>query len=192
MQFDNQKTRNVADVVARILAGESAQQEPQMLEEKLKGNQHKIDANKNNKVDAHDFELLRAQKEKEKANSQKFGKDVKEEAEQLDEIGDTPAGKKMLGKYIKKRTKQLPGIERSYQMTPYDDDEPMGAKSIKKYQKKVNKGIGRAIDRLTKEEVEEVDEALVGNQHKIDMNKNQKIDAQDFHLLRKIKKARAK
>lgn len=41
-------------------------------------------------------------------------------------------------------------------------------------------------------EEEQVDEALVGNQHKIDMNKNQKIDAQDFHLLRKIKKARAK
>jgi len=35
-------------------------------------------------------------------------------------------------------------------------------------------------------------EALTGNQHKIDMNKNQKIDAHDFHLLRKIKKARTK
>jgi len=63
MQFDNQKTRNVADVVAKILAGESAKQEPKMLEEGLKGNQHKIDANKNNKVDAHDFKLLRAKKE---------------------------------------------------------------------------------------------------------------------------------
>jgi hypothetical protein len=41
-------------------------------------------------------------------------------------------------------------------------------------------------------EEEQVDEALVGNQHKIDMNKNQKVDAHDFHLLRKIKKARAK
>lgn len=41
-------------------------------------------------------------------------------------------------------------------------------------------------------EEEQVDEALVGQQHKIDMNKNQKIDAHDFHLLRKIKKARAK
>ena len=77
MQFDNQKTRNVADVVAKILAGESAQ--PQQLDEELKGNQHKIDANKNNKVDAHDFKLLRAQKEKEKANSMKYGKDVKEQ-----------------------------------------------------------------------------------------------------------------
>jgi hypothetical protein len=47
------------------------------LIESLKGNQHKIDKNKNNKIDTHDFKLLRAQKE---------------EVEQLDEIGDTPAG----------------------------------------------------------------------------------------------------
>jgi hypothetical protein len=86
MQFDNQKTRNVADVVAKILAGESAKQEPQMLGEELVGNQHKIDANKNKKIDAHDFKLLRAQKDKEKANSQKFGKDVKEDVEELDEV----------------------------------------------------------------------------------------------------------
>jgi len=33
------------------------------LIESLKGNQHKIDKNKNNKIDAHDFEILRAQKE---------------------------------------------------------------------------------------------------------------------------------
>jgi hypothetical protein len=81
MQFDNQKTRNVADVVAKILAGESAKQKPQMLGEELVGNQHKIDANKNKKIDAHDFKMLRAQKDKEKANSQKFGKGVKEETE---------------------------------------------------------------------------------------------------------------
>jgi hypothetical protein len=79
MQFDNQKTRNVADVAARIMAGESVKTQPEMLEEELKGNQHKIDVNKNNKVDAHDFKLLRAQKDKEKANSMKFGKDVKEQ-----------------------------------------------------------------------------------------------------------------
>ena len=85
MQFDNQKTRNVADVVAKILAGESAKQEPQMLGEELVGNQHKIDANKNKKIDAHDFKLLRAQKDKEKANSQKFGKDVKEEVGEIEE-----------------------------------------------------------------------------------------------------------
>jgi preprotein translocase subunit YajC len=89
MQFNNEKTRNVADIVAKILAGESAQTQPEMLEEELKGNQHKIDANKNNKVDAHDFKLLRAQKEKEKANSMKFGKNVKEETEEIDEATPT-------------------------------------------------------------------------------------------------------
>ena len=86
-------------------------------------------------------------------------KRVDEETEQLDEIGDTPKGKKMLGSYLKKRTKQIPGIERNYQMTPYEDG-PMGAKTIKKFQKKVNKGMGRAIDRLTKEEAEQIDEKI--------------------------------
>lgn len=41
---------------------------------------------------------------------------------------------------------------------------------------------------VRKEETEEVDEALVGNQHKIDANKNGKVDSHDFHLLRKRKK----
>ena len=83
MQFDNQKTRNIADVAAKILAGESEKQEPKMLEEELKGDQHKIDANKNNKIDAHDFKLLRSKKK------------VEEETEQIDEIkmADLPATK---------------------------------------------------------------------------------------------------
>jgi hypothetical protein len=44
------------------------------MSEELKGNQHKIDANKNGKVDAHDFHLLRKKKK------------VAEEAEGLDEL----------------------------------------------------------------------------------------------------------
>jgi len=59
----------------------------QIMGEQLKGQQHKIDANKNNKIDAHDFKILRAQKDKEKANSLKYGKQVKEEQEQIDEMG---------------------------------------------------------------------------------------------------------
>ena len=54
------------------------------LKEELKGNQHKIDANKNGKVDAHDFKLLRAKKS------------MKEE-EQIDEAFPTVAdGEKSL------------------------------------------------------------------------------------------------
>lgn len=41
-------------------------EEEQEVEEELKGNQHKIDANKNGKIDAHDFQLLRAKKNRTK------------------------------------------------------------------------------------------------------------------------------
>lgn len=45
--FKDKVTQSVADAAAKIMA------------EELKGNQHKIDKNKNNKIDAHDFKLLR-------------------------------------------------------------------------------------------------------------------------------------
>ncbi len=44
--------------------------------------------------------------------------------------------------------------------------------------------------KLSKEEVEQTDEALKGNQHKIDANKNGKVDGHDFKILRNAKKAR--
>ena len=85
-----------------------------------------------------------------------------EEAEQLDEIGDTPAGKKALGSYVKKRTKQLPDIEVGYQMAEPGPE----LKGYTKLKKKVNTGIGRAVDRLTKEEAE-IEEAWPGTpEHK--------------------------
>jgi hypothetical protein len=46
------------------------------VDEELKGSQHKIDANKNNKIDAHDFKLLRSKKKvKEDAEESKLPKD---------------------------------------------------------------------------------------------------------------------
>jgi len=61
---------------------------------KLTGNQHKIDANKNGKVDAHDFKLLRKKKK------------VAEEAEQIDELSDTAKHKYLdkADKYIMNKT----------------------------------------------------------------------------------------
>jgi hypothetical protein len=49
--YNDKSLKSVADAVAKI-----------MQNEELKGNQHKIDANQNGKVDAHDFKLLRAKK----------------------------------------------------------------------------------------------------------------------------------
>jgi hypothetical protein len=48
--FNDKALKSVAEAAAKIMG------------EQLKGNQHKIDANKNGKVDAHDFKLLRAGK----------------------------------------------------------------------------------------------------------------------------------
>jgi len=150
MQFNNQKTRNVADAVAKILAGESAKQEPKMLEEELKGNQHKIDANKNNKVDAHDFKLLRAKKEVKK-----------EEVEQIAELK-----KSTLGSYVKKAAKDQAGDAFEHgedEHRQYGDpgEDPDRDKDIKDRERRManrEKGIGRAVKRLTKEEVEQEEE----------------------------------
>jgi hypothetical protein len=49
--FNDKALKSVAEMAAKI-----------MQNEELKGNQHKIDANQNGKVDAHDFKLLRAKK----------------------------------------------------------------------------------------------------------------------------------
>ena len=137
MQFDNQKTRNVADVVAKILAGESAKQEPQMLGEELVGNQHKIDANKNKKIDAHDFKLLRAQKDKEKANSQKFGKDVKEEVGEIEEASKEKEEKfhMSLDKLVHKTFGHSPAEKKEKMKEEAELDEAMFP-GTKEYEKK--------------------------------------------------------
>ena len=44
--------------------------------------------------------------------------------------------------------------------------------------------------KLSTEEVEQTDEGLKGSQHKIDANKNGKVDGHDFKILRNAKKAR--
>jgi hypothetical protein len=64
--------------------------EDEKVYEELKGNQHKIDANKNGKLDAHDFHLLRKKKK------------VAEEAEQIDELS-----KETKASYMKKAGSQV-------------------------------------------------------------------------------------
>ena len=47
---------------SKKMAEEEEGEEKETVKEALSGNQHKIDANKNNKIDAHDFKSLRAKK----------------------------------------------------------------------------------------------------------------------------------
>lgn len=53
--YKDKLTKSVADAVRQV----TEHREPQVLNEELKGNQHKIDANKNGKIDAEDFKKLR-------------------------------------------------------------------------------------------------------------------------------------
>lgn len=64
------------------------------------GKQHKIDANKNGKIDAHDFKLFRKKK------------GVKEEVEDLDELS-----KQTLSAYIKKAGPQIAGLRQKHGLT---------------------------------------------------------------------------
>jgi hypothetical protein len=104
-----------------------------IMDEELKGNQHKIDVNKNNKVDAHDFKLLRAQKEKEKANSMKFGKNVKEQVK--------------------------PEVEKSFPATGVTKHAPVKGVSYMPKDKEKEKANSMKYGRQVKEETEELEEA---------------------------------
>ena len=86
------KPQGVRKVAGTAYGGSKQKHEPE-IEEDLKGNQHKIDANKNGEIDSHDFKLLRGKK---KANE-----DI-----ELDEreLSPTEADKKE--KYVKSMNKK--------------------------------------------------------------------------------------
>jgi hypothetical protein len=88
--FNDKSLKGVADAVSKI------------MDEELKGNQHKIDANKNGKVDAHDFKLLRAKKgmkeEAEKMASKDHDGDGKVESGKAEYLGSRIRAAKASGK----------------------------------------------------------------------------------------------
>jgi hypothetical protein len=125
--------------------------------EELKGNQHKIDKNKNGKVDAHDFKLLR-----------------KEEVEELDELS-----KGTLGSYVKKASSDMAvklrsGSEFDNKASAIEkqtnrgnmNNYASGREAEKNRDKayggylKRKRGITKAVDKLTKEEVQFSEEEI--------------------------------
>ena len=113
--------------------------------EELKGDQHKIDANKNGKVDAHDFKLLRAKKK------------VQEEAEQIDEKkyepeeynADAAAARKKREAHAEARRQKA-------------EDEALGGDkpTVRKVAGKAYGGAAQKDD--VNEEVEQIDEVSLG------------------------------
>jgi hypothetical protein len=81
-------------------AVKSITEKKEMEKEELKGNQHKIDMNKNNKIDAHDFAILRSKK-----------KGVKEEIDPEKTTTDTLKGReeKSPNPFLTKKVLFAPG-----------------------------------------------------------------------------------
>ena len=190
------------------------------VEEELKGKQHKIDKNKNGKIDAHDFKLLRKEEAEELDESVFDSKDaaqsfvnklktkhddgnyhvkadngkhrvthayypnstvkkqiarIKEEAQQIAELS-----KKTTGSYLKKATQDYADRhgeegenqgwddargDSAWDDSPNEDDREEHEKEREANIKKMgdrNRGINRAIKKLTKEEIEALDELSAG------------------------------
>jgi hypothetical protein len=140
---------------------------------KLVGDQHKIDKNKNGKIDAHDFKLLRKeeaeeieegqgsfsrlspmgkkQKDSWKPNSKKprkdFDRDKRTVKEPVDEETLDELSRKTLGSYALKSIKAEREHDRNY------EDRQAGNR---------RKGLKAAINKMAKEEVETIDETTSG------------------------------
>lgn len=105
---------------------------------------------------------------------------MKEEAEEIDEISVGKAYSWSAGTVEKKRKGLLPGDLNPSSKLDLKNMRNAAARTEKDYYKK------RGFKKVGEET--EVDEELKGSQHKIDANKNKKIDAEDFKLLRSKKK----
>jgi hypothetical protein len=95
--------------------------------------------------------------------------------EEVEELGEL--SKSTMGSYTKKAA------------ADFDARKPkMGYDGQLKKMQNRKVGVNRALDKMYGEEVEQTDEELKGDQHKIDANKNGKVDGHDFKLLRGKKK----
>jgi hypothetical protein len=192
--FNDKALKSVAEAAAKV-----------MQQEELKGNQHKIDANKNGKVDAHDFKLLRGKKNlKEddtgyqdryavkngkavkhnpmrgerdephhvwadsaehavRKHAAKTNAPMKEDVQQLDEIGDTPAGRKLLKK-VDKRAFYMGGTKRGGKANMAD----AGEKTLQRTQARLNK---EEVDYLQESFADAVERVKAANGGKLPSGK---------------------
>jgi hypothetical protein len=95
-------------------------------------------------------------------------------AEQIDERELSPGETERKEKYVKSMKKKLKGFK-------------------ERYGERAKEVMYATATKMAKEEIDqdfetEIDEALKGNQHKLDKNKNKRIDAHDFKLIRSMKK----
>lgn len=121
-------------------------------------------------------------------NSVKHAGMVKEEVEDLDEGGIETPKKNQLYQYTTPKTNWTDYVkdpEKRAAAKALEDKEREGAKLRAKANRAAKLQAKANRKPKVQEEVEDLDEKLIGKQHKIDANKNGKIDAEDFKKLRK-------
>jgi hypothetical protein len=143
------------------------------------------------KSDAPQFKGKSAEKRRQMAIAAKLEADrgVKEEVEELDEIStDT------LKSYRQKARAQGNAIVDKMKMGGGDwSKDQKDTKTLRKRAAGAQMSGKKLVKRgesLKTEDVEQTDEELKGSQHKLDANKNGKVDGNDFKILRNAKKAR--
>ena len=143
MEFENKKLRDVADIAARIMLGQ------QPITEKLHPNQQQLDVHEPEKdeLTADDFKKLRAKKEVKK-----------EEVEELDELS-----KDTLGSYIKKANYAGGMADFKHGRIADKRGDSKEKTALAATSHKRTKGISTAVDKLSKEEVEQMDEVKMAD-----------------------------
>jgi hypothetical protein len=122
--YDNKVLKDVSDAVSKI------------MNEQLKGDQHKIDANKNNKIDSHDFKLLRSSKKVAKEETEQVEEGIEDKIEAA-KAKAKAAGKTMKAPAAAEKSKTTMVAGKSYggaaqKDEPEDDDDDTPKKAAKK------------------------------------------------------------
>ena len=141
--FHNKFKQNdpVAEAIAQI-----AEADYKAKMEALRGDQHKLDKNKNNKLDAHDFAILRGEK-----------KAVKEEEEEIQE-GDRHALTKKLTNRMYRINKQMGNLAKSMGRSGIDTGLKDTKSDIQKaVSKSDDKVVGSTLSKFSKQTVKKED-----------------------------------
>jgi hypothetical protein len=136
--FNDKILKSVAEAVKAV------------VDEALKGDQHKIDKNKNGKVDAHDFKLLRKEEAKKPASPFDWKNTPRQTAEKGEKTGHDAKKISTGTVYTKKYTKEEASQEEFNKEIKIAQD-----KSIGKSKAQVAKP---AVQAVQNEQVEQIDE----------------------------------
>ena len=175
-KIDANKNNKIDGEDFKILRGKKK------VEEELKGNQHKIDANKNNKIDGEDFKILRGKKKvEEEIDMDDRTKDTlvgREKTKQKDDVGPNSNAKVTKFKLKSEEAEQIDELSKSTLGSYLDKKKSEYMKGKTQSGSKENakdiQNMGKAHDKMKKEETQFNDHEKGAAQRLRDMGKNEK------------------